>query len=321
MRLLFMGTPNFACTTLKALIDSGFDMIGVFTQADRPKGRGLEMHPPPIKELAQTFHLPVFQPLTLKREAIGDLWSELKPDGVVVVAYGFILPSWILHSSPLGCINLHASLLPLYRGAAPINWAIIRGERETGVTTMLMDEGMDTGPILLQAKMPIMSEDTAASLHDRLSSLGAGLVVKTVEDYTKGMITPQDQPREGSSLAPKLDREIGRLDWNQENHTLFNLIRGINPYPGAYGFLKNRLIKIWYAIPIEGDARNAEPGMICDFDSGLGLIVQTGKGRIGLKDLQPESKKRMSARSFITGYRSNPIGSIFKRFPDQSNGS
>ena len=142
MRLLFMGTPDFACPTLKALIGSGFGIIGVFTQADRPKGRGLEMHTPPVKDLAQSFHLPVFQPLTLKREAIGDLWSELKPDGVVVVAYGFILPPWIIHGCPLGCINLHASLLPLYRGAAPINWAIIRGERETGVTTMLMDEGM-----------------------------------------------------------------------------------------------------------------------------------------------------------------------------------
>ncbi len=310
-----MGTPNFACPTLKALVEAGFNVIGVFTQADRPKGRGQIIQPPPIKETAQSLNLSVFQPASLKKEEIGNLWSELRPEVVIVVAYGLILPSWILHGTSLGCINLHASLLPLYRGAAPINWAIIRGEKETGVTTMIMDEGMDTGPILLQAKTEITPEDTAGSLHYKLSILGADLVVRTLNDYTKGLIMPRNQPGYGSTMAPKLDKEIGRLDWNKDNNSLFNLIRGINPYPGAFTFLEGRMIKIWNVIPINGDKENADPGMICDLDIDLGLIVQTGKGRLALKEIQPESKKRMSIQSFISGCRLSPIGMVFSRFP------
>ncbi|MGA1841235.1 MAG: methionyl-tRNA formyltransferase [bacterium] len=316
MLVLFMGTPNFACPTLKALVESGFDIIGVFTQADRPKGRGQIIQPPPVKEMARTLNLPVFQPPNLKKEEIGHLWSELRPDVAVVVAFGFILPSWLLHSTSLGCINLHASLLPLYRGAAPVNWAIIEGEKETGVTTMIMDEGMDTGPILLQAKTPIFFEDTAGSLYDRLSLLGADLVIRTLKEYTKGLIRPLNQPKDGSTTAPKLDKEIGRLDWNKDNNSLFNLIRGINPSPGAFTFLDGRLVKIWNAVPVEGDKENAKPGMICGLDADGGLIVQTGKGKLAVKEVQPESKKRMSAHSFISGCRLSPIGKIFSRFPD-----
>jgi methionyl-tRNA formyltransferase len=311
-----MGTPNFACPTLKALVEAGFDIIGVFTQVDRPKGRGRIIQPPPVKEMARSLNLPVFQPLKLEKEEICNLWSELRPDIVIVVAYGFILPSCILHGISLGCINLHASLLPLYRGAAPINWAIIRGEKETGVTTMIMDEGMDTGPILLQAKTPITPEDTAGSLHDRLSILGAELVIRTLKEYTRGLIIPRNQPKNGSTMAPKLDKEIGRLDWNKDNNTLFNLIRGINPHPGAFTFLNGKMIKIWNVIPIKGDKENARPGMICDLDTNFGMIVQTGKGRLALREVQPESKKRMSIHSFISGSRLSPIGKVFRRFPD-----
>jgi methionyl-tRNA formyltransferase len=311
-----MGTPNFACPALKALVEAGFDIIGVFTQADRPKGRGRIIQPPPVKEMARSLNLSVFQPPTLKKEEIGNLWSQLRPDVAVVVAYGFILPSWLLHGTSLGCINLHASLLPLYRGAAPINWAIINGEKETGVTTMIMDEGMDTGPILLQTKTPIFFEDTAGSLYDRLSALGADLVIRTLNEFAKGLISPRNQPEDGSTSAPKLDKEIGRLDWNKDNNSLSNLIRGINPYPGAFTFLDGRLIKIWNAAPFEGNKENAKAGMICGLDTDAGLIVQTGKGKLALKEVQPESKKRMSAHSFISGYRLSPIGKIFCRFPD-----
>jgi methionyl-tRNA formyltransferase len=316
MRIIFMGTPEFACPTLNALVESGFEIIGVFTQADRPKGRGRIVQPPPVKELAQSLNLPVFQPAKLDRRQMGDLWSELGPEMVIVVAYGFILPLWILQGAPLGCINLHASLLPCYRGAAPINWSIIKGEKETGVTTMRMDEGMDTGPILLQVKTPIKFEDTSGSLQERLSLLGAELMIKTIRELTEGLIRPKAQPVEGSSLAPKLDKEIGRLDWHKDNMSLYNLIRGLNPFPGAFSFLDGRMIKIWFAVPVEEDAKHSEPGMICDLDAKLGLIVQTGKGKLALQEIQPENKKRMTVQSFISGYRSGPIGRIFRRFPD-----
>jgi len=167
MRVLFMGTPDFACPTLEGLVKAGVTVIGVFTQADRPKGRGQVLTPPPVKQAALAHHLPVFQPAQLSHKAVGSVWASLNPDMVVVIAYGFILPPWILHGTSMGCINLHASLLPRHRGAAPINWAIIRGDKETGVTTMLMDEGMDTGPILMQERTPITPEDTAGSIYDR----------------------------------------------------------------------------------------------------------------------------------------------------------
>ena len=311
-----MGTPSFSCPTLKALVASGFNVIGVFTQSDRPKGRGLKMQPSPVKVLAQSLQIPFFQPLNLKEGEIGTLWSELTPDGVVVVAYGFILPAWILHGPSLGCINLHASLLPLYRGAAPINWAIMNGEKETGVTTMLMDEGMDTGPIFLQAKTPINAEDTAGSLYERLSLMGAELMVKTLREYEKGLIKPKKQPGEVASIAPKLEKGIGRIDWSKDHHTLCNLIRGINPAPGAFSFLDGRMMKIWFALPLEGDAENAQPGMICGFDTNMGLIVQTGKGRLAVKEIQPESKKRMSAQALVSGYQTDLIGKVLTQFPE-----
>ena len=311
-----MGTPDFSCPTLRSIVKEGFDVIGVFTQEDRPKGRGQTVQLPPIKRLAQSLNLPVFQPKVLDKGEIGTLWAELNVDVVVVVAYGHILPPWILHSTPMGCINLHASLLPFYRGAAPINWAIINGDKETGVTTMLMDEGMDTGPIFMQAKTPIESQDTAQSIYDRLSIIGADLMVETLKGYIDGQIIPSSQPEDGSSLAPKLDREVGRLDWNKDNHSLWNLIRGINPYPGAFTFLNDRMIKIWRVVPVIGDDANPKPGQICGFDPDLGLIVQTGRGRLGLQEVQPQSKNRMSSQAFFNGCKFKLIGNIFKRFPN-----
>ncbi|MGA1845314.1 MAG: methionyl-tRNA formyltransferase [bacterium] len=314
MRVLFMGTPDFACPALEGLVKAGVTVIGVFTQADRPKGRGQALTPPPVKQAALAHHLPVFQPARLSHETVDTTWAGLNPDAVVVVAYGFILPPWILHGTSMGCINLHASLLPRHRGAAPINWAIIRGDEETGVTTMLMDEGMDTGPILLQERIPISPEDTAGSIHDRLSLIGADLVVKTLEGYRQGIVIPRRQPDEGVTIAPKLDREIGRLDWTSDAVSLWNLIRGINPHPGAFTFLHGRMIKIWHSLPVEGDTGDAEPGTITDVDPHRGVIVQTGKGRIALQVVQPENKKKMSAQSFLSGYRERLVGEVFTRF-------
>lgn len=314
-----MGTPDFSCPALSSLVKEGFEVTGVFTQKDRPKGRGRVVHPPPVKKLAESLGLPVFQPETVDKVKIGGLWSELRPDVVIVVAYGHILPPWMLHSTPLGCVNLHASLLPSYRGAAPINWAIINGDKETGVTVMLMDEGVDTGPIFKQKNVAVMPDDTAQTLQERLSVIGADLMVETLKEYMDGRIAPHRQAEEGSSIAPKLDREIGRLDWNKDNHAIRNLIRGINPSPGAFTFLDDQMIKIWRAVPVMGDDSNPTPGMICGFDPVSGLIVQTGKGALGLEEIQPQSKNRMSSQAFLNGCKFDPVGKIFRRFPSSSN--
>ncbi len=320
MKILFMGTPDFACPTLRVLIkEDSFNVIAVFTQPDSPKGRGRIMQSSPVKRLAVSLKIRVFQPQNLAKGEIRDLWAKLSPDVVVVVAYGRILSSWILHSTPMGCVNLHGSLLPKYRGAAPINWPIINGDNETGVTTMLMDEGVDTGPILLKASTLIQPQDTAGTLHDRLSELGAELMIRTLKEYADGRIVPSKQPESGSSYAPKLNKEIGRLDWHRDNISLWNLIRGINPLPGAFTFLNGQMIKIWRSTPVTVSENDLEPGMICDFDPALGLIVQTGSGKIALEEVQPESKKKMTAKAFINGCRFNPIGKIFKRFRNEIN--
>jgi methionyl-tRNA formyltransferase len=317
IRLLFMGTPQFACPILKRIVEEKeYTMIGVFTQADRPKGRGKMVQPPPVKLLANSLSIPVFQPLTLKEGQIEEELSALKPDVVVVVAYGHILPSWILRSPGFGCINLHASLLPLYRGAAPVNWALINGEQETGVTTMLMDEGMDTGPILLQERTPIHPQDTAESLLERLSVRGAELMIKTLRDYREKRIFPQKQPGSGATMAPKLDKEIGRLDWGRDTNSLWNLIRGVTPFPGAFTFLDGQMIKILKAVPIAEGVMNRPPGMICGFDLTTGLIVQTGTGMLGVHEVHPANKKRMDMQAFLNGLKINPIGKSFRRFPD-----
>lgn len=311
-----MGTPIFAIPTFKTLMeDSDFNIVGVFSQPDRIKGRGLRIQASPVKEIAEEMGIKCFQPQKLIKDEIDEIWPTLKPDVIVVVAYGHILPHWMLTRPPMGCINLHASLLPLYRGAAPINWAIINGEKETGITIMLMDNGMDTGPILFQKKIVIRPSDTAGTLHDHLSSMGAQLMVSTLKGYASGRIVPREQPKSGESYAPKLEKATGYINWKRGNITIWNLIKGLTPIPLAYTFLADLMLKIWRAETIKGEEEEKdciEPGQICSLDNQFGLVIQTGKGKIGLLEIQPENKKRMTAKSFVNGCRINPIGKVLK---------
>jgi|Deesub1362A_J573_1020465.scaffolds.fasta_scaffold00169_31 methionyl-tRNA formyltransferase len=301
MRLVFFGTPDFALPSLTALIEAGYSLVAVVTQPDRQKGRGRRVLPPPVKVEAQRHGLPVLQPLKAREEDfIRDL-RRLGPDLIIVVAYGQILPPDIIHMPRMGCINLHASLLPKYRGAAPINWAIINGERKTGVTTMLMDEGMDTGPVLLQKEIEIDKEDTAGTLSKRLASEGAELLITTIEGLKRGEIRPVPQSGE-TSYAPPLKKADGLIDWSMPATRLHNFIRGVTPWPGAYTFLDTQRLKIIKAVPVDGEGR---PGFI-ERVSKDELLIGTGKGLLSIKEIQIEGRAVMDIRAFLQGHRLEP---------------
>ncbi|MDI6742887.1 MAG: methionyl-tRNA formyltransferase, partial [Smithella sp.] len=233
-RILFMGTPAFALPALRLLHEQSYPMVGVVTQPDRPKGRGLKEVAPPVKILAQELGLPVFQPDKVKDPSFMELLEKLQPEMIVVVAFGQILPKAVIDYPPLKCLNIHPSLLPKYRGAAPLNWQIIRGETKTGVTIMLMDEGMDSGDILLQEETPLGAAETYGELHDRLSQLGAKLLLETVEQLAKGTAKRKPQDVAGVTFAPRLTKETGKINWNNKCSDIVNLIRGLNPLPAAY---------------------------------------------------------------------------------------
>jgi methionyl-tRNA formyltransferase len=239
MKLVFMGTPDFAVPSLQALQEAGHQIAGVFTQPDRPAGRGKKMMPSPVKVLAEKLNLPVFQPLKIKTPEAIDSIRKLEPECIVVVAYGQILSPEILNLPPYGCINVHASLLPSYRGAAPIHWAVLNGEQKTGVTTMLMDEGLDTGDMLLAAEYPISSTATTGEVHDALARLGAEVLLKTLRGLQDGTLKPVPQPQE-FTYAPPLKREHERIDWSHSALAIHNQIRGLNPWPGAYTTFRGR---------------------------------------------------------------------------------
>ena len=313
MRLVFMGTPDFALPSLQALYDAGHEIVGVFTQPDRPAGRGKKVTASPVKLLAERLQLPVFQPDRLKTPANVELLKELAPECIVVVAYGQILSKEILDIPRYGCINVHASLLPAYRGAAPIHWAVINGETKTGVTTMLMDEGLDTGDILLSAEYEISSTATTGEVHDALAVLGAQILLETLNGLKHGTITPRKQPQ-NFTYAPLLKREHERLDWNWSAWVIHNRIRGLNPWPGAFTTYRGEQIKIWQSKIIENEsvsdsANEFKPGQIIAFTSN-GLEVMTGEGRLEISLLQPAGKKKMSAVDFINGRRVK-IGDCF----------
>jgi len=298
MRLVFFGTPEFALPSLTALIGTGYELVAVVTQPDRQRGRGRRLLPTPIKEEALRHGLPVLQPLRVREEPFIKELREVNPDLIVVVAYGQILPPDIIHMPRMGCINLHASLLPKYRGAAPINWAIINGEKKTGVTTMLMDEGMDTGPVLLQKEVDIREDDTAGTLSKRLADEGARLLTITIDAIQKGEIKPVPQSGE-PSYAPPLKKADGLIDWSMPASRLHNFIRGVTPWPGAYTFLDNRRLKIIEASPVDGEGR---PGFI----ESLGkdeLLIGTGKGLLSIYKIQIEGRPIMDIRSFLQGHR------------------
>ena len=240
MRVLFIGTSDFACPSLKALVDASYAVLEVITQPDRPKGRGQKMTPPPVKSLALAGQLPIFQPEKLREPSAVAHLKSLRPDLIAVAAYGQILSPAVLSIPPLGCVNVHGSLLPKYRGAAPIARAILMGEKKTGVTTMLMDEGMDTGPILLSEETEITPEDNLESLHDRLAQMGAGLLLKTLDGLETGTVKPRAQDHSRATYAPKISKEEGRINWRSSARDHRNLIRAFDPWPGAYSTWKGK---------------------------------------------------------------------------------
>jgi methionyl-tRNA formyltransferase len=306
-RILFMGTPAFALPALNLLHDSSFNISAVVTQPDRPAGRGQKEVAPPVKLLAQKFGLPVLQPPRVKDPSFLDALHSLKPDMIVVAAFGQILPKTIIDFPPLGCLNIHPSLLPRYRGAAPLNWSIIRGEAKTGVTIMLMDEGMDSGDILTQEETPIGASETYGDLHDRLAKLGATLLVQTIEKAVAGTVRRQPQDASGVTLAPRLAKETGRINWQNSASDIVNLIRGLSPSPAAYTSLNEQLMKIFTAEAHPGSVNHA-PGIISIIDKS-GLSVAASDGYVLLKDIQMAGKKRMPIGDFLRGYKLTP-GSV-----------
>ncbi|TAL23882.1 MAG: methionyl-tRNA formyltransferase [Nitrospirae bacterium] len=296
MSIVFFGTPSFAVPSLDALIGSGEEIAAVVTQPDKKKGRGHLLSIPPVKELAVNKNIKVLQPESMKDKSFLEELSLIKPELIVVVAYGRILPESILKLPPRGCINVHASLLPKYRGAAPIQWAIINGEEFTGITTMLMDKGLDTGDILLQEEINISHEDTAETLGSKLSELGASLLVKTIKGIKGGSIKPRPQTGE-ASYAPVIRKEDGLVDWTKSAVDLFNFVRGMYPWPCAYCYLNKERIKIIKAEALDGEGK---PGRI-ERAQKDGLIIGTGKGLISITALQPEGKKVMPAEAFLHG--------------------
>lgn len=298
-----MGTAELACASLQALVrEPAFRVLAVVTQPDRPKGRDLKLTPSPVKQAAVAEKLPVFQPERARHEAFVEELRAFHPDLIVVAAYGQILPPSILALPRLGCLNVHTSLLPKYRGAAPIQWAILNGEPETGVTIMKMDAGLDTGDILTQAATPILPEDNAQTLHDRLARLGAELLVKTIPDLAAGRIVPRPQQPEAATHARKITKEDGRLDWTQPARSIWNRIRAFTPWPGAFSYApgpKPLLLKIWSAEVETG--QNGVPGTILSADK-TGIIVGCGEQALRILELQREGGRRLKAGEFLLGH-------------------
>ncbi|MDS1029859.1 methionyl-tRNA formyltransferase [Bacillota bacterium LX-D] len=299
MRVVFMGTSSFAVPCLKALVHTEYEIITVVTQPDRPKGRGNQVYPSPVKELCLELGLPVFQPDKVKNPENVAYLKKLAPELIVVVAYGQILSSEILSLPTLGSINVHGSLLPAYRGSAPIHWAIINGEKETGVSTMYMTPGLDSGDVILQQKVPIGATTTVGQLHDNLAEEGAQLLLKTLDLIAQGKAPriPQDETK--VSFAPPLTRENEKINWTQSNQQILNLIRGMNPWPGAYTTLENKILKIWAGECVP-DEKKVQPGTIIAANKN-GILVKCGEGGLKITEIQPQGKKKMSAAAFICG--------------------
>lgn len=298
MRIVFFGTPDFALPSLKKLIASGEDIVAVVTQPDRVKGRGHKLSQPPVKEYATAQGIAVLQPAGIRSEEFFKTIVGMKPDMIVVVAYGRIIPPAILTLPPKGCINVHASLLPKYRGAAPIQWSIVRGETKTGVTTMLMDEGLDTGDILLMEETEILSDDNAVTLGSRLSEMGADLLIATIRGIVQGMIRPVSQTGE-STYAPIIRKEDGKIDWRASARDIFNLIRGMYPWPGGQCVFEGEKITIIRSRVADADSGEAA-GSILEIHEDE-LHVGTGTGILGLLEVKPEGKNIMTGAAFARG--------------------
>ena len=300
MKIVFMGTPDFAVPSLQGLIDDGHEILAVYTQPDKPVGRKQVLTPPPVKALALEHGLPVYQPTKMRDGTVAAQLRELAPDLIAVVAYGRILPKEILEIPPYGCINVHGSLLPKYRGAAPIQWAVIDGEKESGVTTMQMDAGLDTGDMLLKTVVPLDEKETGGSLFDKLSKAGADLLLKTLDALENGTVTPQKQGESPTAYAKMLTKDMGAIDWNRPAKELERLIRGLNPWPSAYTKLNGKTLKIWAADVCGQTGEKAQPGTVLKAEKDE-FLIQTGEKILSVKELQLEGKKRMDTAAFLRG--------------------
>lgn len=318
MRIVFMGTPDFAVSTLETLIESRHEVVGVVTQPDKPKGRSKKLMPSPVKEAAVAKEIPIFQPERARDPEFVDKLKEISPDVIIVVAYGQILPKEILSLPRFGCINVHASLLPKLRGAAPIQWSVINGDTESGITIMQMDEGLDTGDILLVKKVMISEKETGGSLFDKLSGYGGQMVLDVLELAKKGELKPVPQG-DGSTYAKMLTKEMGRIDFSKTAVELERLIRGLNPWPGAFCYLGGKIIKIWDADVLEENEASGLGESDKSFTPGEVVLVSkndftvaTGDGFLVIKSIQPEGKKRMDTGAFLRGFALE-TGMIFTR--------
>jgi methionyl-tRNA formyltransferase len=301
MRIVFMGTPEFAVPSLEALLHSDDHVVGVVTQPDRPKGRGHHLVAPPVKIVANRAGIPVLQPLKIRTAEFLTALSDWQPDVIAVAAFGRILHAPILSLPPKGCVNVHGSLLPKYRGAAPVQWAIINGESETGITTMLMDEGMDTGAILLQARLEIMPGDTTDTLAPRLAEVGGRLLAETIAQLKAGSLKPQKQDDGQATMAPLLKKEDGLIDWTMSAESLANRVRGFSPWPGAYTFRGEERWNVWKAVPSMSTVSDM-PGTIVAVDK-QSILVATGEGLLDLQEIQTANSKRMPVSQFLTGHK------------------
>ena len=304
MKVIFMGTPDFSVGTLEALVEAGHEVVLAVTQPDKPRGRGKEMQFTPVKECALKYNIPVFQPRRVREAECIEELRKYNADIMVVVAFGQILPKEILEMTPYGCVNVHASLLPKYRGAAPIQWSIIDGEEVTGVTTMQMNEGLDTGDMLLKVEIPIEEKETGGSLHDKLAEAGAKLCVKTLEALQNKTVTPVPQGETTTAYAKMLEKQLGNIDWTKSAVEIERLIRGLTPWPSAYTNWNGKVMKIWDAkvVESENDTNEAQPGAIVKVEKDT-FDVQTGDGLLKGRELQIPGKKRMDAGAFLRGYQ------------------
>ncbi|MDI6764097.1 MAG: methionyl-tRNA formyltransferase [Thermodesulfobacteriota bacterium] len=307
-RIVFFGTPAFALPVLQNLFEGQDEVVGVVTQPDRERGRGRKKSPSPVKELSLKYGITPHQPEKVKEGPFLEAMKGLGPDLFVVAAFGQILPKPLLEVPRFGAVNVHASLLPGYRGAAPIAWAILRGEKKTGITTMLMDEGTDTGDILMQAELLIEKEDTGETLQGKLSSLGGRLLMETVEKMKAGSISPLPQNHSKATYAPPLKKKDGRIDWKRPAEEIDLKVRAFNPWPGAFTGWENHLIKI-YREEVRKGVSSAEAGSVIWVGSDF-IEVETGDGSLLIREVQPEGKRRMSVRDFLSGHRI-PIGTVF----------
>lgn len=309
LKIVFMGTPEFAVPSLQKLYDAGYDIAAVITQPDRPKGRKRVLTPPPVKELAQSLGIRVLQPEKIRQADAVKVLTEINPELIVTAAYGQILPKSILDLPRLGCVNVHASLLPKYRGAAPIHYAIMNGESETGVTLMYMEEGLDTGEMISRVKTNIYDSDNTGTLFERLSELGAQLVVDTLPQLAAGSITATAQSDDEATYAPMIKRNDEKIDWQQSARQVFNHVRALNPWPGSFTKWEGKVLKIWDCIEHDGPLNHVHaqetPGTVLTVDDS-GITVRTGEGAVVLTRVQPAGRKAMPVGDFIQGSRLQP---------------